>query len=245
VLLLVDGLRPDGLARAATPNIDRLVAGGCATLEARTISPSATLPCVTSLFYGSTPDVHGVWHNDWPGPPPPFPSLVDVLREAGMTASYYNWEPLRDLTRPRPPDTALRLCRCDLPDADLDEADTAGHGHGWMSGCYVRAIEHADAAIANVIAALDASGHGDRTLLVVTSDHGGHDNTHGCDLPDDMIVPWIMHGPGIPKGVVIRTPVSIIDTAPTVAAVLGLDRPREWTGKPVPQVVDPTGPRST
>ena len=49
-------MRPDGLVAADTPVMDALMAAGRYTLDARTVMPSATLPCHTSLFYGVGPD---------------------------------------------------------------------------------------------------------------------------------------------------------------------------------------------
>jgi 4-hydroxy-3-polyprenylbenzoate decarboxylase len=33
------------------------------------------------------------------------------------------------------------------------------------------------------------------TCIIITSDHGGHDTTHGYNIPEDMIIPWIISGP--------------------------------------------------
>ena len=64
------------------------------------------------------------------------------------------------------------------------------------------------------------------------ADHGGHDTTHGSQLPEDMTIPWFASGPGIqPKQ--LGTQVHTMDTAATAAFALGLPIPMEWDGVPV------------
>ena len=58
VLFVVDGMRPDGLRKSSTPVMNGLVRSGASTLNARTVMPSITLPCIASLFLGTTPDTH-------------------------------------------------------------------------------------------------------------------------------------------------------------------------------------------
>jgi arylsulfatase A-like enzyme len=72
----------------------------------------------------------------------------------------------------------------------------------------------------------------DDTLIIVTADHGGHDSTHGTDLPEDMTIPWVISGTGIvQKG--LETQVYTMDTAATIAFALGLPLQPEWDGAPV------------
>ena len=67
--------------------------------------------------------------------------------------------------------------------------------------------------------------------LVVNSDHGGHERSHGADIPEDMLVPWIAVGEGIRPGFEIKSSVGLIDTAPTVARLLGLKPHPDWEGR--------------
>jgi len=72
----------------------------------------------------------------------------------------------------------------------------------------------------------------DDTLIIVTSDHGGHDSTHGENIPEDMTIPWVISGPGVVPGE-LTTQVYTMDTAATAAFALGLPIPAEWDGIPV------------
>ena len=66
--------------------------------------------------------------------------------------------------------------------------------------------------------------------MVVTADHGGHERSHGYDIPEDMTIPVYLAGAPFEKGKELRN-VSIKDLAPTIAAVMGLTKPREWEGR--------------
>ena len=258
VLFVIDGLRPDGLKAAQTPHIDGLYHGGCYTYHARTVMPSATLPCHTSMFRGVPPERHGITTNTWIPQVRPVPSVIDVVHSAGLrTCSFYNWEPLRDLSDPGSLDLSCFMNNCDRPEGDLELADQAtaslnaddgsgfafvylghtdiaGHNHGWMSDPYLRAVENADRAIGLVLAALDAG----RTAIIVTSDHGGHGRTHGTDADDDMLIPWGLQAPQVRQEVELVQPVNIVDNAPTIAALLNTTAPAEWSGRPVPLAGD-------
>ena len=84
-----------------------------------------------------------------------------------------------------------------------------------------------DRQVRRTVAALDASGELDNTLLVFTSDNGyflgEHRIRQGKILPYDpaLRVPLLMAGPGIPAGEVRYDPYLTIDMAPTLATLAG------------------------
>lgn len=253
VLFLVDGMRPDGLQAAKTPFLDRLLAQGAHTYRARTVMPSTTLTCHTSLFFSVPPGVHGILDNVWKAFPRKSPGLFDVIGEAGLpAATFFNWEPLRDLWKAGSPAASLflkdapgddgrtdrelsSLARAWLPSHEwlfsfvyLHNTDKTGHASGWMSAAYLEAIANADQCIESICGTLPEDA-----LVIVAADHGGHDHTHHTDLEEDMTVPLILKGPGIPKNLEIPDKVSIMDIAPTVVRFLGLTRPEAWQGKEI------------
>ncbi len=63
LLIGVDGLRPDALLQAATPNIDSLMAEGVYSLEARTGAHTITGPGWSNIFTGVWENKHGVKSN--------------------------------------------------------------------------------------------------------------------------------------------------------------------------------------
>jgi arylsulfatase A-like enzyme len=69
-------------------------------------------------------------------------------------------------------------------------------------------------------------------MIIVTADHGGHDTTHGTDMPEDTTIPWVISGFGI-QPMLLTSQVHTSDTAATTAFALGLPIPPEWDGVPV------------
>jgi predicted AlkP superfamily pyrophosphatase or phosphodiesterase len=252
LILSIDGLRPDAILAAPMPNLLNLMQNSAAyTLNAQTVYPSVTLISHSSMLVGVCPSKHGVYWNDY------LPLLgyangtdiFDLAHAAGLqTVMYVGKEKLRQVTEPASTDIFVYINDRDLVIADdlianfpqdfgllfvhFPLVDGMGHEYGWMSWQQLSVAYRADEALGNILAELDARGLRDDTLIIITSDHGGHDTTHGTKRPDDMTIPWIAFGPGIqPK--VLTTQVHTIDTAATAAFVLGLPIPPEWDGVPV------------
>ena len=251
ILFLVDGMRPDGMLQAEMPMIKQMMKKGVFTLNARTVFPSVTLPCHTSLFLSVTPERHGILTNTWTPQVRPIPSLFDVLFHANKVAcSFYNWENLRDLSKPGSLSAAIMISNLHAPidKADmgltdislqwllwnnfdfafiyLGKTDEVGHEYGWMSQQYLLALHHADLCIAKVINALPKD-----TNYFVIADHGGHDQTHGTNLDEDMTIPIVMQGPDISKDIDTINHAGIIDVAPTIIKLFNITKPKEWVGK--------------
>ena len=252
VIFLVDGMRPDGLQQADSPNVDRLIASGRSCMTARTVMPSMTLPCHMSLFHSVEPDRHGITTNTWMPQVRPIPGLIDVLHSAGKhTAAFYNWEELRDLSSPGSLDhayfsntsgdlsgqgdqevaaAAARYFDDRKPEFGfvyLGATDETGHAHGWMSSEYIAAIGNADRCIGQVVDTMLEGG-----VAIVMADHGGHLKTHGTESDDDMNIPLVISKIGSENlGSIAK--VGIIDVAPTVVQLLGVDAPAAWVGSPI------------
>jgi predicted AlkP superfamily pyrophosphatase or phosphodiesterase len=252
-LILADGLRPDAISQANVPVLEKLIQNGASSLNARTVVPSITLPCITSIFLGVPPEDHGTVGNYWNSTDWSASGLIDLFHQSGgRTASFYNWEQLRDLSRPGSLDISICLNQAESPDLPMGESDdrvtdmagsflssgefdfafvylgcvdTAGHRHGWMSAEYLRTVENADHCIGRIMQVLSPA-----SVVIIASDHGGHGHSHGSDEETDMTVPLIIHGDGI-SSASLPTPVSVLDIAPTIAHLSGLEIPNEWVGK--------------
>jgi arylsulfatase len=94
---------------------------------------------------------------------------------------------------------------------------------------YDGAIAYVDAEIGRILDGLRARGRLDRTLVVVTADHGeefwDHGSFfHGGSLYDEQLhVPLLMRLPGgEPRGVTVDAQVPTLDVLPTIADVLGV-----------------------
>lgn len=257
ILVVFDGCRPDALQQAQTPTVDELWRNGAYTWAARTVVPSWTLPTHMSMFRGVSPQKHGVQENRFQASAAAYPSIMDVAHQAALrTAMFYSWEELRDLSAHGSLDLSFyRTCAVDRdtvdhivaeqaiahlvavqPDLSLVyfcEADLVGHEFGWMSTAYIAAIERMDHALGCVVEALQKAHLQDSFTWLLLADHGGHDHTHGSDAAEDITIPWIVSGPRIRRGHQLQAPVRIVDTAATIAHLLGINTPEVWDGQPV------------
>ena len=89
----------------------------------------------------------------------------------------------------------------------------------------MEALENSWQNINKLVDALDED-----TCVIITADHGGHDRTHGTDLPEDMIIPVFVLGKDVQDKVDLAD-ANIKDIAPTVAELLGVESDEEWEGK--------------
>ena len=99
-------------------------------------------------------------------------------------------------------------------------------------------IAYVDAQIGTVLAALDARGLRETTLVVVTSDHGESlgehgEKSHGFFVYDSTLhVPLILEGwSALPEGERIREPVRTIDILPTLLEALEISPPEAVQGR--------------
>jgi arylsulfatase A-like enzyme len=99
-----------------------------------------------------------------------------------------------------------------------------------MSPAYLEAIERCDLMIGEVVAWVRESGLWDRTLIIVTADHGGFAKTHRGEHPADIAIPWIVSG-GLAAGAELPPRVMIYDAAPTILRTLGLPIPEGIDGR--------------
>jgi arylsulfatase A-like enzyme/peptidoglycan/LPS O-acetylase OafA/YrhL len=112
----------------------------------------------------------------------------------------------------------------------------------YLRALYDSEIQRVDAIIGRVLARIDDPRH---TLVVVTADHGEEflehgDFGHGHSLYEEVIrVPLIIRQPEARMaGLVIDTPVSLIDVAPTILSVAGLET-ESFSGH---DLANPAGP---
>ena len=260
LLISIDGLRPDALPLVETPALDRLIAEGASTMACRADMPSVTLPCHQTMLRGVSVRRHRVNTNDFHPLVRPVPSLIDVAHGGALkTGSFYNWEQIRDLSDPGSLDASYFWADISLPDGDdrvteiaiehmerlglgltfvyLGYLDLAGHRHGWMSEPYLAAVTNADRCIGRLVAAAERLGWAESLTVLVTSDHGGHEQSHGTEMDEDMLVPWVLWDAGVRSGFPIQGEVELRDTCTTLAHLLSLPRSAEWEGEVIAEAL--------
>ena len=226
---------------------------------ARTIMPSKTLPSHTSMLTGELPDRHGVlWNNGFSRRSSriTIPTVFSEARAHGYTtAAFFSkskfshlqqagtldfsqapggwfglWSAARTMT-----DVEAHLV-AHAPSVlfvHLPDPDAAGHSRGWMTSAYGSAVRRADEAVGRLLVAADRAYGAGRYTIIVTADHGGHDQGHGSDDARDVTIPWIAWGQGVVAGRLPDASVTTTDTAATVLYLLGIDRPASWSGAAV------------
>ncbi|MED5329795.1 MAG: sulfatase-like hydrolase/transferase [Planctomycetota bacterium] len=97
-----------------------------------------------------------------------------------------------------------------------------------ITDLYDGEVAYFDRAVGDLFEGLQSRGLDDETVVVVTADHGeelfdhGHLG-HGYTLHEEMVhVPLVLAGPGIPQGVVIKTPVPVASLFNTILSLAGL-----------------------
>lgn len=95
-----------------------------------------------------------------------------------------------------------------------------------MNAAYYGVVTYLDQQIGRVLAALEANGLAENTRIVYTTDHGEHLGSRGIFGKFTMYeesagVPLILAGPDVPAGKVCGTPVSLVDSFPSVLAAVG------------------------
>lgn len=249
LLIVIGGLRPEALKPERCPTLTGLMARGTSTLEACSVAPSATLPCHMSLFHSVPPERHGVTTNIWTPMARPLPGLLEVAHAAGRRCGlFYNWEPLRNVGQPGSLAASVFRDNRETPNGDhtmaaeaarllstepldfafiyLGTVDAAGHAVGWMSDGYLEQASAVDALVGRLLDEVPPDAH-----VLVQSDHGGYARGNDADLPEDMTIPWLLAGPQIRTGHVLKTEVSLLDTAPTLARLLGVEPHAAWEGR--------------
>ena len=93
---------------------------------------------------------------------------------------------------------------------------------------YDAALLSADELVGDVMLALEQAGRLDDTWIIVTSDHGEAllergELGHGKSVYDELVrIPLVIRGPGVKPGR-LDDVVSLVDLAPTLRALCGLD----------------------
>lgn len=251
LIISYDGMRPDAIEKAPMPNLLKLMYDGAsAPTSAETISYPATLPSHAAMLSGLCTRENGIYLNRY------FKymgyskgvDIFDLAHDAGMrTVMIVGKDKLRQLAEPETTDVfEIRYDEKSIGDVAVEEiskdfglmfvhfpnADKIGHKYGWMNYGYLQILIRGDDALGDILMALDENGLRETTLIIVTADHGGHDNNHIGLVIEDYRIPWIVSGLGVVPGE-LTIPIQTMDTAATTAYALGLPLQAEWEGIPV------------
>ncbi|MEM8485215.1 MAG: sulfatase [Bacteroidota bacterium] len=137
-------------------------------------------------------------------------------RKFGAGQGLASGKPLNDARVPASlPDT--EVIRNDMLDYDIE-------------------VEYADHHFGQMLTALEAAGELDRTIIIVTSDHGmAFPRAKATGLYDDAThIPLMVHGPGITGGGrEITDFVGLMDLGPTILDLAGITPPADMVGQSI------------
>lgn len=179
-------------------------------------------PDRTALITGDTPHTEGLVSTLYPG-------AEGVAAWENFAAGGLETEDdavvvdrlIETLHSDTPPDFVL---------ANLHAMDTQAHledEDGYLAG-----VRASDTFVIRIWKALQQDAdYADRTLLVITSDHGRHStgdavwSDHGDLCTGCREIPIVLIGPGAKAGAAVDTPWALVDLAPTLAHILGFSMP--------------------
>jgi hypothetical protein len=251
VIVLIDALRYDTSMNASVmPTLNQLRTQGAQAMMHSQV-PSFSEPGYTTILTGAWP-----WINDGPafnldyGKIPTWTqdNLFSAAHRAGLTTAisgYYWFEELvpqadvdvkfytpgedrkadEDVMKAALP--WLKADNAQLTLIHIDQVDYAGHHEGGpKSQNWTDAARRSDNLLAQIAATLDFS----KDTLLVISDHGQIDaGGHGGQDPICLQEPFVLVGAGVVPGDYGN--VNMVDVAPTLAALLGVNIPASAQGQ--------------
>lgn len=111
----------------------------------------------------------------------------------------------------------------------------------------LRALQAVDELVEKLVIQLEEAGILDDTYVIFSSDNGFHIGQHRlppgktCGYEEDIRVPLIIRGPGVPKRHVEDAVTTHIDLAPTILKMIGSEARPDFDGTPIPLGVEGTG----
>lgn len=272
VVIGFDGLSPDGINHAKTPTFDRIIKEGASTMHARAVLPTSSSANWASMIMGAGPVQHGITSNDWkrnnfllPAVVQSekflFPTILNLIatqKQNTEIGAIYHWGGFGRLfeksavtfdentkTEYETADVASGYISEKKPDfafIHFDHVDHAGHKFGHGSDEYYASVEKADSLLAQIMTVIEEGPLSKKTLVIISSDHGGLGKGHGGASLSEIEIPFLLWGPNVKKNHTITTPVYQYDNAATVAFALGLQQPQAWIGKPVKEAFNGFAP---
>lgn len=134
-----------------------------------------------------------------------------------------------------------------MTDVFLDKMPS--HDREVLISLYDASIRYVDAAIGQLLDELKKLNLYDDTVIIITADHGEEFGEHGRfthqALYNTVIhVPLVIANSGAGEGMVIERQVSLIDLAPTILDLVGIERADNFQGSSLLPVIEGRNPTS-
>lgn len=259
ILVGWDGFAGNTVEPAKIPTLRKLMAEGAWTVHSRSILPSASSCCWHSIFTCSASEQHGyiAWNSQKPAFPAAavadnglYPDIMYMLRRQRPSSEIgfiYDWTGMGFVADTNACSYVERMPQSNITDRAVayikekkptfftvyyDSPDDKGHGKGWGSPEYQARVTELDAELSRILDAVKEAGILEDTVVMVTSDHGGKGKGHGGPTLSEMERPVVLWGKGVKRGYELKFPGTNYDTGATLAALLGIEPPSCWIGRP-------------
>ena len=229
--------------------------------NARAVEPPVTINNHAAMFSGLGPESHLMLNNSPTAADAPLkaPTIFKLAKNAGLKVAavigkdkFFYLVNKADLDAIRIPGELTRhlpiviqkeaISVFDELEPNLlfihfPEADSAGHQFGWNSAFQKWTIRRIGMAVKEIIDHIESKKSGKKVLFLLTSDHGGHEHTHGNKnlkgnyFEIDMKVPVIFVSDEFLRGKLLSQSFFSYDIAPTIASALRLAVPKNWHWK--------------
>ena len=262
LLVIVGGLRANLMACAHVHCLDRLAAEGAVVRRLAPPSPLA-LPSLASLCTSTPPEEHGVLANSGGARvSPPAISLFSLLRYRQQSVSAFytddrlrvlfptgclqtgvllNSQGLRNLDR-QLAELAGRHLQQEQPDCcflQLQGVEIASTHFGPRSEPCIESLEQADQSLGMILEHLTMVGIEQEYVVMVLGVPGGSGAMPAGAEAEAAMLPLILRGPGIGRGIEVTRPVSLLDLAPSMARILGIAPYPDWRGGAIDELFRP------
>jgi predicted AlkP superfamily pyrophosphatase or phosphodiesterase len=201
-------------------------------IPSRVINKNGIFPTIFQLLRNTNPNADIACIYEWDG----IKHVVDTL-----SLNYYQKVPSSNYINETTCQMAEKYIKDKKPDlfaVIFDEPDQRGHRTGHDSDGYYEKVHELDGYIGKIIEATKEAGIYDKTIFVLTGDHGGIDKGHGGKTLMELESPFVISGNKIKKMGEFQESMMQFDVASTIAYAFGLKQPQVWIGRPMKQVFE-------
>jgi hypothetical protein len=266
IVVIIDGCRLDRFREAEKPYLERMMANGTVFESVETVYPARTVVCFSSMLTGAAPESHGIRSNLVLKLGLKVESIFDVLRRHGKVGKLVGIAHLIDAFGHEDVASVTSVAHNDKIDGNLIAAarrelaahdpdllvlqllavDQNGHVRGTYYPEYVERIEITDRLIEEFMAWCEEGGYLRDAAVILMADHGQGRGigAHGHLSEGERFVPFAMWGAGVARGRRVPERHSVMDLAPTISYLLGVEPPKGSTGRVLKEGLDLEGRKS-
>lgn len=224
----IDGCRADVMMSTPTPNIQNLISQSIYSTDGLCAATTWSGNGWSTMLTGVWHTKHNVQDNNFTSPNfvnyPDFLTRAETFNPNLRTISLAHWSPINDkiiqtadvktnlatdLAVKNAAVTALQNNNPDILFVDFDDVDHAGHSYGFASTVpqYVSSIKTTDTYIGEIVAAMKnrPSYSNEDWLVVLTTDHGAIESSHGGGNLTERNIFTVYSNPGFTPQQISKT----------------------------------------